>query len=204
MTGDERLVREAVKLGVVNDEVRQLALKKLKNKSTIAWAVETVSDEAQLRLAQLKELYETPGVSRWLFISATVAFLVTTGPVIGLKVLGFTATGVVKGSLAATIQSTFPSVTAGAWFAWAQSAAATGTAACWKSGTLLGLGTWWAKAPKPDPAGSVGERPKTATAWEAERDEELLLALVREQRVDYEMRRLLLQRMRTVNPQAAL
>ena len=46
MTGDERLVREAVKLGVVNDEVLQLALKKLKNKSTIAWAVETVSDEA--------------------------------------------------------------------------------------------------------------------------------------------------------------
>ena len=42
-------------------------------------------------------------------------------------------------------------------------------------------------------------------AWcQAERDEELLLALVREQRVDYEMRRLLLQRMRTVNPQAAL
>lgn len=58
-------------------------------------------NEAQLRLAQLKELYETPGVSRWLFISATVAFLVTAGPVIGLKVLGFTATGVVKGCFTA-------------------------------------------------------------------------------------------------------
>ena len=101
ITGDEELAKKVLSKGLVNNEVRECALQRL---------------------------YEKKGVSKWLLISATIGFLVAAGPVIGLKLLGFTAAGVAKGSLAAMIQSTFPLVGASTWFAWAQSAAATGSA----------------------------------------------------------------------------
>ena len=95
---DATLIDEAIRRGGVNNSVRMHAL---------------------------KLMFQNPGdFSKPIMMSALLGFLVAVGPLVGLKLLGFTAAGVAKGSVAALIQSTFPNVAAGSWFAWGQSTAA--------------------------------------------------------------------------------
>jgi len=75
-------------------------------------------------------------IAHWVLISAVLGVLVAAGPVLGMKLLGFSAAGIVKGSVAAALPSKLPLVAAGSWFAWAQSASATGAI------TAIGAKLW--------------------------------------------------------------
>mmetsp|Transcript_126739 Transcript_126739/g.354870 ORF Transcript_126739/g.354870 Transcript_126739/m.354870 type:complete len:205 (+) Transcript_126739:3-617(+) len=95
------------------------------------------------RLHAVRLLFDGRSVGKATLVGVVFFFLVFTGPVVGLKLLGFSAAGIVKGSVAASIQATFPLISSGSWFAMAQSASATG--AVWfpmTSAVVGGLGSW--------------------------------------------------------------
>lgn len=154
-TSDQRLVEDMLHFGVVDLEVRAMALKKLE---------------------QRKQSERT-----WLGFGGKIAGLAGVGiaaayaPYLVLGKLGFGATGVAAGSMAASSQGA--AVGAGTWFAWAQSTAATG-AGFWKLGVVSSAGTY------------IG-----ATQGKCEKeewtDEHLLATLLYQELVDYEMRDLM-------------
>jgi hypothetical protein len=147
---DATLIDEAIRRGAVNNSVRMHAL---------------------------KLMFQNPGdFSKPIMMSALLGFLVAVGPLVGLKLLGFTAAGVAKGSVAALIQSTFPNVAAGSWFAWGQSTAALKVF----GGAGMGLTTAFAS--------TVGIKVAELTALG---DKELLNDILKRGLMDSKMRELL-------------
>ena len=161
---DQFLVEDMLQFGLVDVEVRSMALKKLE---------------------QLKQSERT-----WLGFgdgakiagkAAGVCLAAAYSPYLVLGKLGFGATGIAAGSMAASSQGT--AVAAGSWFAWAQSTAATGLG-FWKLG-----------------AASAGTFTfiRGATQGKCEREEwtdkYLLMTLVDQGLVDYEMRNLMLSKL---------
>ena len=118
-TSDQRLVEDMLHFGVVDREVRAMALKKVEER---------------------KQSQRT-----WLGFGAKIAGLAGVGiaaayaPYLVLGKLGFGATGIAAGSMAASSQGA--AIGAGTWFAWAQSTAATG-AGFWKLGVASSVGTY--------------------------------------------------------------
>eukprot|EP00429_Kryptoperidinium_foliaceum_P049793 CAMPEP_0176106762 /NCGR_PEP_ID=MMETSP0120_2-20121206/53576_1 /TAXON_ID=160619 /ORGANISM="Kryptoperidinium foliaceum, Strain CCMP 1326" /LENGTH=202 /DNA_ID=CAMNT_0017440885 /DNA_START=83 /DNA_END=691 /DNA_ORIENTATION=- len=103
----------------------------------------TITNEARMHAVKLLFEASAGTVGKATLIGALLFFLVTAGPAAGLWMLGFTAKGIASGSIAATIQSTFPLISGGSLFAWAQSMGATGAFFFPKLGALgAGLGAW--------------------------------------------------------------
>jgi len=98
--------------------------------------------DMHVRMHALRRFFESGMVNKVTLMALTVGFLVYAGPTAGLYALGFTPIGPAAGSVAALIQSTFPYVTAGSWFAWAQSVSMTGAAWLPGYGLLSGAATW--------------------------------------------------------------
>ena len=155
---DQRLVQEMLRFGLVDVEVRAMALKKLRESERT-----------------------------WLQFGADIAVSAGVGiaaayyaPYLVLGKLGFGATGIAAGSMAASSQGA--AVAAGSWFAWAQSTAATG-AGFWKLGTLSSAGT--------------GTYLRVTRGREEWTDRQLLMTLVDQGLVDSEMRFLILSKLQT-------
>lgn len=134
--------RNLRQLPVLSIAPRTVACQKPDDATLIQEALQKVAVDNELRLHALKLLFSDPARVGSLTLQCSVLFfLVAVGPALGLKLLGFKATGIAAGSIAASIQSTFPLITAGSWFAWAQSLGA--MAGSWGSGVLCwktGLG----------------------------------------------------------------
>ena len=148
-TSDQRLIEEALSNGTVDTE---------------------------LRLHVIKLLFKDPSRANTMVLkSAVLFFLVAAGPIAGLKLLGFKASGVAAVSVAASIQAKFPLVSAGSWFAWAQGVGA-------KAG-VLGTGAMFSKA-------GLGAS-SSYVLYRMQGDRDLLESALKAGVVDDEMRRLL-------------
>eukprot|EP00434_Breviolum_minutum_P012293 symbB.v1.2.010835.t2/scaffold683.1/size173061/8 len=156
---DQFLVEDMLHFGVVDAEVRAMALRKLKQ-SERTW---------------LKFGAKIAGKAAGVCLAAAYS------PYLVLGKLGFGASGIAAGSMAASSQGA--AVAAGSWFAWAQSTAATGFG-FWKLGAAS-AGTYT----------YIGG----ATQGKCERgewtDKHLLMTLVDQGLVDYEMRNLMLSKL---------
>eukprot|EP00428_Durinskia_dybowskii_P026504 CAMPEP_0170234102 /NCGR_PEP_ID=MMETSP0116_2-20130129/16797_1 /TAXON_ID=400756 /ORGANISM="Durinskia baltica, Strain CSIRO CS-38" /LENGTH=209 /DNA_ID=CAMNT_0010484897 /DNA_START=52 /DNA_END=681 /DNA_ORIENTATION=- len=130
----------------------------------------------EVRLHAIALVFKSGLVAKATLIGVVVGFLVFAGPSIGLKLLGFGASGVARGSVAAAIQATFPLVARGTWFAWAQSVSMSGAAWLPTTGLITGAGAWFEMA---------GRRIAVFS------DQQLLELLVRYSLVDERMRSLL-------------
>lgn len=117
--------------------------------------------------------------SKWALV-AGVGLAAATGPLVVLKCLGFKGATIAAGSWAAWCQPA--EIATGSWFAWAQSTAATGGLFT-KLGLVSSGSTWAAWSHRTQPANKT--------------DEELLTALVEKELVDYEVRNLLLEKLRS-------
>lgn len=157
-TSDQRLVDDMLHFGVVDLEVRAMALKKLKQ-----------SERTWLKFGA--KIAESAGIG----VSSVYS------PYLVLGTLGFGAAGIAAGSMAAAYQGA--AVAAGSWFAWAQATAMQG-GGFWKLGAGSAVTyTWFG-----------------LTQGKCEREEwtdkHLLMTLVDQGLVDYEMRNLMLSKLR--------
>ena len=149
-TSDSQLVQDALRLDVVDAEVREVALNKL---HPTTW---------------LKTGSKIAGLAG---VCAATAY----APLLVLGQLGFGATGVAAGSVAASAQGA--AIGTGTWFAWAQSTAATG-AGFWKLGMMSSMATYLGVGQGDQSPGEIS-------------DKELLTAVIKEGKFDNEMRHLL-------------
>lgn len=118
------------------------------------------------------------GTGEKVALIATLGTVAALTPLIGLKLLGFSGAGIAPGSWAAAWQP--PAISSQGWFAWAQTTAATG-AAFPKLGMVTSGATWLGLSqPAPDMT-----------------DEELLMKLLEKNLIDYEIRNLFLQKLRS-------
>lgn len=164
LSGDVALVKQVVDRGLVDNEIRVEAL---------------------------RCMYNQPSrFGRAVLLGAVLGLVTFAGPLVAIKLLGFTATGVAKGSVAALIQSTFPLIPAGSWFAWLQSLAMT-------KGALLGLS---AKLAAVSAALPVAVPPWSTTKVEALGDGELLSAVASRGAVSEALRAMLVAKLEEAEP----
>ena len=128
--------------------------------------------DQEVRALAVAKLNSLDGSRRWALIAGT-AVVVTVGPAALLYGLGFKGAGIAAGSWAASWQG--PAIASGSWFSWAQSTAAAG-AFCPKLGVLSSAAAW------------LGFQDRT---FKEITDRDLLLRLVKERLIDYEVRNVL-------------
>eukprot|EP00429_Kryptoperidinium_foliaceum_P011613 CAMPEP_0176037982 /NCGR_PEP_ID=MMETSP0120_2-20121206/18820_1 /TAXON_ID=160619 /ORGANISM="Kryptoperidinium foliaceum, Strain CCMP 1326" /LENGTH=154 /DNA_ID=CAMNT_0017371373 /DNA_START=102 /DNA_END=566 /DNA_ORIENTATION=- len=88
----------------------------------LAFAMKNGTITYAARMYAVKTLFEASAraIGKAALIGALLFFLVTAGLDAGLWMMGFTAKGITRRSTAAMIQSTFPLISGGFLFKWAQ------------------------------------------------------------------------------------